>query len=257
MNLDFSDVKILVIGDPMVDEYHFGHVDRISPEAPVPIFLQDSAESRAGGAANVYCQLNMLGCKTKAAFPMRANNWFGWTQKNRYMVGNHQLFRHDHDRCVENSLSNSHPLNQFDAIVISDYAKGACTPNICQKAISTGVPVIVDPKGKDWSKYQGCTVICPNHLEVNGNEGFDVIEKRGPLGLRYKGIDYPSTAKRVYDVTGAGDVVVSIIAACVAKGIDIPTACRLANLAAGYAVEQVGTTVCPIEKLRDLCKDLA
>jgi bifunctional ADP-heptose synthase (sugar kinase/adenylyltransferase) len=208
--------------------------------------LEDRIEDRPGGSRNVEAQLIAMGVQCVNAWPHA--HWY--TEKHRYMVGSHQMFRADVDRCVPNRLP---ALEGFSAIVISDYAKGACTPEICQEAIRSGLPVIVDPKGTDWTKYNGCTVICPNHLEVNGHEWANMVVKQGAKGLWYQGVDYPSTAKRVYDVTGAGDCVTAVIAACVAKGINIPTACRLANLAAGYAVEHVGTTVCPIEKLRELC----
>lgn len=246
MKLDFSGLKILVIGDPMADLYHFGRVDRVSPEAPVPVFVEEHFESRNGGAANVMTQLGALGCHAVGAWDS-----YIWTSKDRYMVGNHQLLRVDKDICVHNTIPS---LNGFHAIVISDYAKGACTPEICRQAIASGLPVIVDPKGKDWSKYKGCTVICPNQHEVNGGEGFDIVQKMGANGLSYRGVSYPAVARHVFDVTGAGDTVVAVISACVAKGIDIPVACKLANIAAGYVVGEVGTTVCPLEYL---CKEAA
>lgn len=248
MTLDFTGLSILVAGDPIVDVYHWGHVDRMSPEAPVPVFIEDGHEARPGGAHNVAEQLKALGVSVAVYWREDDKS----TEKHRYMVGSHQLMRLDRDRCVRSSLDFAEALD-YDAIVISDYAKGHCTHDLCQHLIRTGIPVIVDPKGRDWDKYRGCAVICPNHLEVNGHEGFNLIEKRGAEGLRYNGIDYPASAHRVFDVTGAGDTVVSVIAACIAKGLDIPTACQLANLAAGYVVSELGTTVCPIERLRELC----
>jgi bifunctional ADP-heptose synthase (sugar kinase/adenylyltransferase) len=249
VKLDFSGLRILVIGDPIADVYHWGHVDRVSPEAPVPVFIEDSVECREGGAWNVAKQMQALGVSVGAYWREDDRS----TEKHRYMVGNHQLMRLDRDRCVRTTLSFDTALD-FDAIVISDYAKGHCTPELCQHAIKSGIPTIVDPKGKDWEKYRGCAVICPNHLEINGNDGFNIIEKRGAEGLRYNGIDYPSTARRVYDVTGCGDTVTAVVAACIAKGMDIPSACVIANQAAGYVAGEIGTTVCSIEKLRELCE---
>lgn len=251
MNLDFSGVKILVLGDPIQDIYLFGRVERMSPEAPVPVFIRERYESRYGGAANVAYQLEALGCGMTFGWSK-----FPWTTKTRYMVGSHQLLRVDEDLCVPNRLP---ALEGFSAIVISDYAKGACTPELCQEAIASGLPVIVDPKGKDWSKYQGANVICPNSKEYQPFSGHVVVEKRGADGLRAhyqsgtRKEDFPATAHHVFDVTGAGDTVTAVIAACIAKGIPIKLACPIANAAAGYVVGEVGTTVCPIEKLRELC----
>jgi D-beta-D-heptose 7-phosphate kinase / D-beta-D-heptose 1-phosphate adenosyltransferase len=246
---DFSGLKILVVGDPMLDEYIFGHVDRVSPEAPVPVFIPDDSDMRHGGAANVLRQLIVLGCDTRTAWGDES-----WTYKTRYMVGSHQLLRVDLDRCVPNRIP---ALEGFSAVVISDYAKGACTPEVCSQVIASGLPVIVDPKGADWTKYKGAKVICPNHLEVQPWDG-TMVEKRGADGLRIHWSDvhtqdFPSTAKAVFDVCGAGDTVTAVIAACLAAKVSLPDACRLANLAAGYVVGEVGTTVCPIEKLKELC----
>lgn len=261
MNLDFSGVKILVLGDPIQDIYLFGRVERMSPEAPVPVFIQERYESRYGGAANVAYQLEALGCGM--TFGWSKDGEFPWTTKTRYMVGSHQLLRVDEDLCVPNRLP---ALEGFSAIVISDYAKGACTPELCQEAIASGLPVIVDPKGKDWSKYQGCAVITPNSSELHahnyhvGKMG-RILHKAGADGLylhlcgtpESSREHFPAQARHVFDQTGAGDTVTAVIAACVAAKIPLPEACKLANLAAGYVVGEVGTTVCPIEKLRELC----
>ena len=268
MKLDFSGLKILVIGDPMADVYHWGRVERLSPEGPWPIFLEDDREVRWGGAMNVWVQLEALGCDAHHAWDIPTAG-YGWTQKNRYMVGNHCLFRVDDDQCVENQIP---ALDGFSAIVISDYAKGACTPEICQEAIvgamERSIPVIVDPKGPDWSKYQGVTVICPNEKEYQEQyrTSFDdtfIVLKRAAAGIdlikpyESERVNYPAQVHRVSDVTGAGDTVTAVIAACAGSNIGIAEACKLANLAAGCVVSEVGTTVCRIEKLRDLCKDLA
>lgn len=251
MELDFSGVKILVIGDPISDVYNFCRSERLSPEAPVPVLIREKWEKRWGGAANVWAQLVALGCTVERAWP--AGGWSKWTRKERYLVGSHQIMRLDDDRCVPNTLP---ALDGFSAIVISDYAKGACTPEICQEAIRSGLPVIVDPKGDPWDKYHGATVICPNSSEVRSWDGL-MVEKRGALGLRLREreivFDYPSVARHVFDVTGAGDTVTAVIAACVAKGIAIELACPIANVAAGFVVGEVGTSVCSIEKLRELC----
>ena len=266
MNLDFSAVKILVIGDPMIDWYHFGYVDRISPEAPVPVFIEDRYEKRLGGAANVWSQLMHLGCQAYAGYTLESNHW---TAKHRYMVGNHQLLRIDEDRCV---ISPIPALEGFSAVVISDYAKGACTTEVCLKVITEArklsIPVIVDPKGKDWTKYSRATLLCPNSKEYAEGEaqstvrlmGCQILEKRSADGLRLHARvlgdpyqDFPAQVHHLADVTGAGDIVTAVIAACMGAKIDLQTACGLANLAAGHVVSEVGTSVCPIDKLRELC----
>lgn len=264
MKLDFTGVKILVVGDPINDLYVWGRVERISPEAPVPVFIEDDMEGRDGGAANVAAQLRALGCQVEVGWglPISAG---AWTRKTRYMVGSHQCFRVDFDTCTPNYLP---ALDGFSAAIISDYAKGACTPEVCQEVIleanRLGIPTIVDPKGKGWLKYFGCTVICPNEKELSMEPsewygiGATVVHKRGANGIDLltmpqNRVNYPATAKHVFDVTGAGDTVTAVIAACLAIGMSVEEACPIANAAAGYVVGEVGTTVCPIEKLRELC----
>lgn len=255
----FAGLKILVVGDPINDIYRFGHVDRVSPEAPVPVFIEDRIEERLGGAANVLNQLHALGCEAHGAWIYKQ---YHWTSKVRYMVGNHQLLRHDRDVECENRIP---ALEGFSAVIISDYAKGACTPEVCSEAILGArkghIPLIVDPKGTDWTKYTGATVICPNEAEMKASVGnttlYDIVLKRGARGItlmrRDGDADFPATARHVFDVTGAGDTVTAVIAACLAAGASLPDACRLANLAAGHVVSEVGTTVCSIERLRELC----
>jgi D-beta-D-heptose 7-phosphate kinase/D-beta-D-heptose 1-phosphate adenosyltransferase len=268
VKLDFSAAKILVIGDPMMDVYHFGHVDRISPEAPVPIFVQDRRDAlgrarldyRPGGAQNVVMQLQALGCQVDDAYKSTWTRQPKWTEKHRYMVGHYQLFREDIDRHVPNTVP---ALEGFSAVIISDYAKGACTFDVCQEAIhgafNLKIPVIVDPKGSDWDKYRNATVICPNEQEldipyaIRDRLESELVIKMGAKGLHYHGHLYPATAKHVFDVTGAGDTVTAVIAACLAVGMTLPEACPIANAAAGYVVGEIGTTVCPIEELQKLC----
>lgn len=257
----FAGLKIFVIGDPMLDYYVFGHADRISPEAPIPVFVSDRGEFRDGGAANVAAQLEALGCAVSVGWTDEKHKW---TNKNRYMVGHHQVFRHDVDQCVVNSVP---ALAGFHAVVISDYGKGACTSNLCcsviAECLAQRIPVIVDPKGQVWEKYKLATVICPNDREYTqwsrqgwqpdniihkrGSQGLDVISRGRPL------VHYEASAKHVFDVVGAGDVVVALIAAGLGAKASLEDAAWLATLAAGYAVGEIGTTVCPLERLRELC----
>lgn len=254
---------ILVVGDPMIDIYHHGHVDRLSPEAPVPVFVQDWQESRAGGAANVVENLGMLAVRTISFFPDDE-----WTEKHRYMVGSHQLLRVDKDR--HTSPGDEFPsLDGVDAIVLSDYAKGWLTSSFCVKLIHkanlAGIPTVVDPKGDNWGRYQNCTVICPNTLEATNPDVSlfkTVLLKEGPKGLtlKVKGQEpkrFPATAKSVFDVTGAGDTVVAVVACALAARASLEDAAVLANLAAGHVVGQVGTATCSVERLIDLVREQA
>lgn len=258
----FADARVMVIGDPMTDVYHFGEVPRLSQEAPVPIFVEDRNDRRSGGALNVLGNLRALGCSVQALMPLEP-----WTEKHRYLVGHQQIFRIDRDQ--------RHPAIHLDGpmleiidwanvLVISDYAKGSIARETCQAIIEAAtaarVITVVDPKGKDWSAYEGATVICPNMAEWEGWDGkidkpFDAILKRGAAGLSViKGVsadkamlDYheiPARARTVFDVTGAGDTVVATAAAALAVEIPLVIAAELANRAAGLVVGGVGTCVC-------------
>lgn len=254
--------KVLVVGDAIADEYYFGHVDRVCPEAPVPVFIEDSCETRSGGAANVFRQLEELGVSV-------GYSWGPPSYKQRYMVGSHLLLRVDDDSRAspdhEEILAARSKIPQYDAVVLSDYNKGWLTKEMCQNVIGVAsqcrIPVIVDPKGDDWGKYYGAAYILPNSKEraAVGVIGWStVIEKRGDKGLRWwRGDgyrDFPATARHVYDVTGAGDTVVAVFAAAELAGATVAQSCTLANLAAGYVVGEVGTTLCTYEKLKELAR---
>jgi len=252
----FAQSKVLVVGDAMQDVYHFGRVDRLSPEAPVPVFIEERQKGRPGGAANVAANLQALGCQVKTVMPRGPEI----TMKHRYMVGHHQLFRVDHDVVREPTpadISNAEALCDWaDVVVLSDYAKGWLTREMCQSVIQRRCAV-VDPKGRSWSKYERCEVICPNTKEMI-DHAWDgaLIEKRGSLGLRLYPIgqfgpseDFPARARHVYDVTGAGDTVVAVVAACLSVGADLQSACVLANAAASVVVGKVGTSECSAEEL--------
>lgn len=249
----FAGVKVAVLGDPILDYYHFGHVDRLSPEAPVPVFIEDKLDLRDGGAGNVVQNLHALGCTSIPLFPPAPH-----TMKHRYLVGAQQLLRVDRDKdhSASEPVMDWLPAFEAAAFVISDYAKGWCTHHRCQGIIKVAadlhVPVVVDPKGDDWSKYEGATVMCPNERELiahyNSWDGH-LVHKRGPKGLT---VIYPdhterhfhARARQVFDVTGAGDTVVAVLAAALAVGVEIHIAAELANIAAGVVVGQVGTFPC-------------
>jgi bifunctional ADP-heptose synthase (sugar kinase/adenylyltransferase) len=249
----FPKVRVLVAGDAMCDAYHFGRVDRISPEAPVPIFLEDydRQEVRRGGADNVAHQLEVWGCEVQTLFPRRRS------VKHRYFAGHHQVFRRDSDS-TEQGVFELLPV--VDVVILSDYGKGFLTANFCQSLIAAAtkleVPVIVDPKGSDWRKYQGAYAVCPNLSEYRalqlgvpprivlkkGEEGIDVIDGR----LR---ISIPAQTRQVFDVTGAGDTVVATIAATLGCGGTLMEGAHIAVCAAGVVVGKVGTSVCTKEEL--------
>lgn len=255
----YAQVRALVIGDAMIDQYHFGSMDRLSPEAPIGVYVEDydRAETRRGGADNVAHQLEVLGAQVYTVFPMRRSC------KHRYFVGHHQVFRRDSDSrekpgkaAFEAVLSEMVGVN---VVVLSDYAKGWLTPELCQAVMHKGIPVVVDPKGSYWEKYQGATVICPNSSELEIVSGYDpgcaIVEKRGPLGLRIRHSlppyeDFAARARSVYDVTGAGDTVVALVAATLATGASLQDACHLSSRAAAEVVGKLGTAVCTLEELR-------
>jgi D-beta-D-heptose 7-phosphate kinase/D-beta-D-heptose 1-phosphate adenosyltransferase len=147
----FAGLAIFVAGDPMTDVYHFGHVDRLSPEAPVPVFVQDSVSRRSGGAANVVANLRALNIDTRNTFP----SYEIWSEKHRYMVGHQQLLRVDQDVNIAADWSGAGNLKDWDALVISDYRKGAFIgPNLSlqiEAFSEAGVPIIVDPKARTTS----------------------------------------------------------------------------------------------------------
>lgn len=257
----FAMCRVLVMGDPIFDQYHFGHVDRLSPEAPVPVFVEDRYEMRDGGALNVVANLKALGCGATSLLPPSP-----YTTKHRFLVGAQQIFRIDRDKSHREqdqpSWSMPDPLPQV--IVISDYGKGWCTHERCQWLIETArindIPVVVDPKGKCWEKYKGATVICPNEKEFVEREATlgwrpkAIVHKRGPEGLELliDGEDplvFAARARHVFDVTGAGDTVVAVIAAALAAGAELRQAAELANIAAGIVVGEVGTSTCGFHRL--------
>jgi D-beta-D-heptose 7-phosphate kinase / D-beta-D-heptose 1-phosphate adenosyltransferase len=295
----------LVIGDVMLDRYLIGSVGRISPEAPVPIVLLNSQNERAGGAANVAANLALLGIKThligcvgddlegKSLAKLITETGIEnhcFTSKNRPTIaktrvvsGHQQMMRLDQESSTiftreENDAlqSNIHAaLRASPAIVIlSDYAKGLLSTEVCQSIITTcaskNIPVLVDPKGADYTKYVGATALTPNKKETaeacstNVNDA-DLIAKatalknciklqflavtRGEEGITLidndsfkNGVHHlTATAKQVFDVSGAGDTVIATLAAGMMHGLTPLEALQTANLAAGVVVGKVGT----------------
>jgi D-beta-D-heptose 7-phosphate kinase/D-beta-D-heptose 1-phosphate adenosyltransferase len=297
----FSQLKVLVVGDLMLDRYILGEVDRISPEAPVPVLRHAQRYERAGGAANVAMNLAGLGCQALlagfwgedaeknelAAFLEKAEidvagvvtTSLPTISKTRIVGRTQQLLRLDIESQEKPSAQDRQRLlerveqlvTKVHAVVLSDYAKGVVSNELCEAVIRTarraGVPVFADPKTPDLSKYSGATMVCPNLNELSAATGVGTYEleallrageaQRQEHDLKFltvtmseKGIRVfseagvyhsPARAREVYDVSGAGDTVIATLTAAIAGGLQVETAIELANLAAGVVVGKVGT----------------
>lgn len=300
----FAASPVLVIGDVMLDRYQWGEVKRISPEAPVPVVKALDSTEVPGGAGNVAANLAGLGCpvclialcgdddegnRLKRILDAKGIDTVlqvdasrSTTTKTRVMANNQQLFRLDREQtepmtpAVAQQVIGSFKdrLHTYRAVVMSDYGKGLFnTPEVGREIISmaneAGVPVIVDPKGRDWNRYRGATCVTPNTAElalVSGTETdgdeqalaacaasirkrFDLeslLVTRGPDGMCLVKQDnhtdaISADAREVFDVSGAGDTVIATLAAALAAGFAISEAARIANAAAGVVVAKLGT----------------
>lgn len=317
--------KILVVGDVMLDKYYYGEVTRISPEAPVPITHVTSEKETLGGAANVAHNLALLGCQTALAgyvgddyhctsllekLTARGIDHEGLIQtsrptttKLRIIGGHQQMLRLDFERDEPMEEEYEAKLRTFikkklseslDAVIISDYGKGACDEEACQYIIKAshahGTPVIIDPKGANWLKYAHADYITPNLKEINEilldrikNDDAQV-EKAAHYAMRKyklkniivtrseKGLSLvresevhhiPTRAQDVFDVSGAGDTVIAVFAMALAGGLKASYGAALANLAASVVVAKLGTYAVSqrellevIEKVRKAKEDL-
>ena len=295
---DFSGARVLVVGDVMLDRYWFGDVSRISPEAPVPIVHIQNAEERLGGAANVArgaatlgAQVTMLAVvgvdeaarslskllkQANINAVLREDNNLSTTVKLRVIGRQQQLLRLDFETLPSDDVLLSkltdfeNLLHDADVVVMSDYGKGALRQiermiALCRAADK---PVLVDPKGSDFSRYRNATMLTPNKSEFRAVVGswqseVEMSAKaealRTALGLQnllvtrseegmtlYRAGDIfnvPAQAREVYDVSGAGDTVIATVAVMLASGADAVDAIRLANRAAGIVVGKLGTAV--------------
>jgi D-beta-D-heptose 7-phosphate kinase/D-beta-D-heptose 1-phosphate adenosyltransferase len=297
----FAELKVLVVGDLMLDRYILGDVDRISPEAPVPVLRHVQRYERPGGAANVAMNLAGLGCQALlagfwgndseknelAAFLEKAkidttgvvSTALPTISKTRIVGRQQQLLRLDIESREKPSAADQQRLveraevlaTKVHAVVLSDYAKGALSNELCERVIRAArlanVPVLADPKSQDFSKYSGATTVCPNLSELALATGVAAHETAALLiagealraehdlkfltvtmsekGIRVLGEEgvyhSPTRAREVFDVSGAGDTVIATLAAGLAGGLQVKTAVELANLAAGIVVGKVGT----------------
>jgi len=307
----FDDVRVLVAGDLMLDRYWYGATERISPEAPVPVVHVRGVEQRPGGAGNVALNLAALGAAPRlvgavgdddpgrdlhallvsAGVSCRFQRQAGAATitKLRVISRNQQLIRLDFEDgfpglSAGDLLPLCIPLLEESALlVLSDYGKGALRePQVLiDAARSRALPVLVDPKGRDFSIYRGATLITPNLAEFEAVVGVcrdpgDMV-RRGEALLEDCGIDallitrgadgmtlvqsgqqpmhLAARAREVFDVTGAGDTVVATLAAGLGAGLAMPQATALANLAAGIVVGKLGTATVTVAELRRALRD--
>jgi D-beta-D-heptose 7-phosphate kinase/D-beta-D-heptose 1-phosphate adenosyltransferase len=306
-------IRCLVIGDLMLDEYLWGKADRISPEAPVQVVDVIREELRLGGAGNVVHNLAALGAQvsvcsvvgddqngrellgqfchhhidTRAVFqdPDRRTS-----RKTRVVAAHQQIVRIDRESrealpvAVEQQLclwiaAHAH---EYAVIVLSDYNKGVLTPaviaSVISAAVQAGIPVLVDPKGTDFTRYSGATLLTPNRKEAEAASGISITDTASlaraaaiimsATGLQHllitrseegmslfsKGgeiIHIPTVAREVFDVSGAGDTVLATLAVGIASGFSMAESARLANVAAGIAVGKLGTSIVTPQEIID------
>ncbi len=290
--------RLLVVGDVMLDRYWFGDVERISPEAPVPVVKIARNEERPGGAANVARNAAALGAQVTLisvvgddeAGRMLETLLAGegvrtsfhrdpavqTTVKLRVIGRQQQLLRIDfetmpsHEILASKLADYERALPDFDAVVLSDYGKGglAHIERMIERARNRGAPVLVDPKGEDYRRYRGATLLTPNRTEFREVAGrwrteAELASKaqqlRAELALEALlitrseegmslytdagAVTFPAQAREVYDVSGAGDTVIATLGALLGAHADLATAVRIANLAAGVVVGKLGTAV--------------
>lgn len=258
VRLDFSQARIVVVGDAMTDIWHFGHWSKITGEG-IPEFLIERTEEMPGGAANVHTNCKSLGAESHLFAKPHAQ----WPVKTRYSRPGpiERIAREDcspiDETLVRAIMGSLEALPLPHVLVISDYAKGVCTPELCREAIGWarghGVKVIVDPKSADWTKYQGADVITPNEHEFQTWGGPNSLLKFPNILVTYgargmwlssygaKDVSIPAHTVTPKDVTGCGDSVVAALACCLAIGMPLEEAARVANAAGACAVSHQGT----------------
>jgi rfaE bifunctional protein kinase chain/domain len=301
---DLAKARVLVVGDAMLDRYWHGAVDRISPEAPVPVVKVTREEERIGAAANVAYNVVTLGAKasflgvvgddepghrleallreTGIATHLKRDAGLRTTVKLRVIGRHQQLLRMDfenepdHEALASQTEAFAALAPDHDAILFSDYGKGglAHITSMIEQGHALGKAVLIDPKGSDYERYAGATVITPNRLELQqvvgawrsddelrakaqrlrehlqlgallvtlGEDGMTLFDAQGELHVQ-------AQAREVFDVTGAGDTVIATLAALVAAGMSPREAMPLANKAGGIVVGKFGTATVSYEEL--------
>jgi D-glycero-beta-D-manno-heptose-7-phosphate kinase len=296
--------RVLVVGDAMLDRYWHGAVERISPEAPVPVVKVAREEERIGAAANVAYNVSTLGAQasflgvvgddepghrlesllkeTGIHTHLKRDTGLRTTVKLRVIGRQQQLLRMDfenepdHEVLALQTEAFAQLLPRQDAVLFSDYGKGglAHIPSMIEAARAAGKPVLIDPKGSDYSRYRGATVITPNRAEMQdvvgrwhgeddlnaraqrlrselgidallltrSEEGMTLFDAEGELHVK-------AQAREVFDVTGAGDTVIAALATMVAAGLALREAVPIANRAGGIVVGKFGTATVSYEEL--------
>lgn len=306
---DLDDVAILCIGDVMLDRFVYGTVDRVSPEAPIPVLHVRETREMLGGAGNVARNLaalgvpatlvgtigdddagqavqRLIGIERVIVNALGADGARPTTVKTRFVSGGQQLLRIDEEtpEAASDDIQRrlighiDDALSACDAVILSDYGKGvlsggretALLSHVIKAANAAGKPLIVDPKGADYSRYRGASLLTPNRNELRGATRMPVDDDAGIVAAAHLLIEscgvggvlvtrggdgmtlvndddppvhLPALAREVFDVSGAGDTVVAVIAAGLAAGLDRVSAAELANVAAGIVVGKAGTAV--------------
>lgn len=309
-----AQARIVCVGDVMLDRYVHGHAHRISPEAPIPVLNYTRSHCNPGGAANVAANISAMGASVslvgRVGQDKAATDLFDalkshahvaplWlvdqalptTEKTRFVVGGQQLLRVDQEinsaispKQVTDTLKLCEPiLSSAGVLILSDYAKGVLAPQLCkaliEDALKLRVPVMVDPKGADYSKYRGVTLITPNLAELRVAVGQDVtgdaqvvaaakglmvqhdigavLVTRSAEGMTLVSSEYPqglhihSAARDVSDVSGAGDTVIASLALGMACGLTAAQSAQIANVAAGLSVARHGTVQVSLEEVQE------
>jgi D-beta-D-heptose 7-phosphate kinase/D-beta-D-heptose 1-phosphate adenosyltransferase len=307
-----SDQRVMVVGDLMLDEYLWGNVERISPEAPVQVVDIVREDIRLGGAGNVINNLIGLGAQVIVAsvlgddgdamrlrerlaqrgvdaggiiFEMQRKT----SRKTRVLASNQNVVRIDRESRAPILPESEEALLEFicsrldcvDVMLLSDYLKGVLTPTLLAKLIPMArkqkVPVIVDPKGIDFNKYRGATLLTPNRKEAQLASGVNFVTEQDLLdtGERFvreleldslvltrseegmslftktgEPVHLPTQAHEIYDVSGAGDTVLALLGLGLGSGLSLEDAASLANVAAGIVVGKVGTSTISVEEVR-------
>lgn len=303
--------SILVVGDLMIDHYLWGSCERISPEAPVQIVDISKETTVLGGAGNVINNLVALGAKVSVGSVIGddangaellemlriidvdtsnivTQNGRKTSKKSRIIASSQQVLRYDKESRdaikdtqadkILNSLKDT--ISSYDAVILSDYGKGVLSNLLCQGVISlckrSGVKVLVDPKGSDYSKYKGAYLLTPNKKEAILATKIEIKDKESlknalsklkqeceltisMITLSEEGIAtyedemkiFPTVAKEVFDVTGAGDTVIASIAYALSAGENIDKAASFANLAAGVVVGKIGSATVSLDEIEE------
>ncbi len=302
---------ILVVGDLMIDHYLWGRCERISPEAPVQVVEVQNETTVLGGAGNVINNLVSLGANVSVASVIGDDDngeellellkkiqaktcgivvqkGRKTSKKSRVIASNQQIIRYDKESKEDIELKAeaelfeaiAQKIEEYDAIILSDYGKGVLTHRLTHRIIAlankVGVRVFVDPKGEDYTKYKGAYTLTPNKKEASQATKIDIIDEASLkeallqlkstcdldvslITLSEEGIAiydetlkrFPTVAKEVYDVTGAGDTVIASLCFAISSGKTVEEACVFANLAAGVVVGKIGSATVTLDEIEE------